>query len=225
MHLTNCGRAGERLPGPTERARLAERAGFARGTLPINQHDMRSWWWATIGAAERQGILIALVDAAIADKVIGPGLKRPFEELRVPIEQLEAQPSQRTQPTRGFTRYPPCPFGDTGRITDPARFHDREELLRQIFEELDKHTSLSLVGETQVGKSSVLSMICHYGPQRMTRRVDKFAILDLETVEDEDDFYETLCYELGLPETLRGASSIERSEAARSCSALMRWRR
>jgi hypothetical protein len=48
------------------------------------------------------------------------------------------------------------PFGETGCITNPDRFFDREELLRQIFEELEKGSNLSLVGESQVGKSSIL---------------------------------------------------------------------
>ncbi len=37
------------------------------------------------------------------------------------------------------------PFGIQGRITDPAHFFDREELLRQIFEELAKRRSLTSV--------------------------------------------------------------------------------
>ncbi|MEC4818246.1 MAG: effector-associated domain EAD1-containing protein [Scytonema sp. PMC 1069.18] len=39
------------------------------------------------------------------------------------------------------------PFGCRGRITDPKKFFNREELLRQVFEELRKGSSISLVGE------------------------------------------------------------------------------
>ena len=97
----------------------------------------------------------------------------------------------------------PNPFGDTGRITDPDRFFGREELLRQIFEELDKGVNISLVGESQVGKSSLLSMVCVLGPKQMSLPPEAFTYLSLQWVDDEDDFYEELCKELGI-ETCRG---------------------
>jgi len=97
----------------------------------------------------------------------------------------------------------PNPFGDTGRITDPARFYDREELLRQVFEELGKGANLSLVGESQAGKSSLLSMICALGPERMGMEPETFAYLSLEWVDNEDDFYEALCDALSI-EPCRG---------------------
>jgi hypothetical protein len=80
-----------------------------------------------------------------------------------------------------------------GRITDPARFFDREELLRQIFEELGKGVNLSLVGESQVGKSSVLAMVCALGPERMKLASETFVYLSLEWVKDEKEFYSALC--------------------------------
>jgi len=95
------------------------------------------------------------------------------------------------------------PFGTTGRITDTARFFDREELLRQIFEELVKGANLSLVGASQVGKSSLLSMVCALGPERMGMEPETFAYLSLEWVDDEEDFYDALCDKLSI-ETCRG---------------------
>jgi hypothetical protein len=148
-----------------------------------------------IEAANREGWMADLLYRVVAER---PALQGLVHEL------LASPPADPDPPPPARTAYSPNPFGDAGRITDPARFHDREELLRQIFEELDKHTSLSLVGEAQVGKSSILSMICHHGPQRMTRRVDRFAILNMELVKDEGDFYEALCSVLGLPKTQHG---------------------
>ncbi len=104
---------------------------------------------------------------------------------------------------RGFSQEIPNPFGDTGRLENPRRFFDREELLRQIFEELDKGSNLSLVGESQIGKSSLLGMICALGPEEMQHPPDAFAYMTMEWVDDEDDFYETLCEELHI-ESCRG---------------------
>ena len=100
----------------------------------------------------------------------------------------------------------PNPFGDKGRITNPERFFDREELLRQAFEELSKGVSLSLVGESQIGKSSILTQICAQADKQMQFNADfqpKFVYLSLQSVENEEEFYEALCDLLEV-ETCRG---------------------
>jgi hypothetical protein len=112
-------------------------------------------------------------------------------------------PSSSSQGERSGVASAPNPFGDVGCITDPARFFDREELLRQIFEELGKGVNISLVGESQVGKSSLLTMVCKWGPEQLSLSPGAFAYLNLEVVENEDDFYEALCEALGI-ETCRG---------------------
>jgi hypothetical protein len=96
------------------------------------------------------------------------------------------------------------PFGDRGCIRDPARFFDRDELLRRIFEELGKGSSLSLVGETQIGKSSLLAMICHKGPETLQLPPEQFGLLDMQGIGNENEFFEALCEVLALPQTLRG---------------------
>ncbi len=94
----------------------------------------------------------------------------------------------------------PNPFGDTGRIADPARFFDREELLRQVFEELGKGANVSLVGDSQVGKSSLLEMVRALGPERLGRPPGEFAYVSLEWVDDEAQFYCALCDTFGIAE-------------------------
>jgi energy-coupling factor transporter ATP-binding protein EcfA2 len=100
----------------------------------------------------------------------------------------------------------PCrdnPFGDRGRISDPSRFFDREELLRDIFVELRKGSSLSLVGESQIGKSSLLAMVKHHGPTALAGTGKSFILIDMQSIRDEAEFFEVLCAELGLGLTLR----------------------
>jgi hypothetical protein len=97
----------------------------------------------------------------------------------------------------------PNPFGKIGRITNPTEFFGREDLLRRLFEELSKGSNLSLVGMSQVGKSSLLSMICKLGPDRLTLSSESFVYLDMQCVHDENDFFEALCDGLGVP-TCRG---------------------
>lgn len=102
------------------------------------------------------------------------------------------------------TRSPENPFGDRGCIRDGQRFFGREDLMRRIFEELGKGSSLSLVGESQVGKSSILAMIHHFGPERLGLAPGQLISIDMQVVRNEDEFFEALCDELDLGETLRG---------------------
>ena len=99
------------------------------------------------------------------------------------------------------------PFGDRGRITNPDRFFDREEILRQVFEGLGQGASQSLVGESQVGKSSLLYMIYLKGSVLFPDF--RFGFIDMQCIQNEDDFFKALCHELGLETPSRGLNYTE----------------
>ncbi len=94
---------------------------------------------------------------------------------------------------------PENPFGDRGRIDDPARYFVRQPLTREVLDELRKHQSVSIVGDSQIGKSSLLWYITRMGPQLLNRPASDFAYFSLELVRSEDEFFEYLCDELGVP--------------------------
>jgi ABC-type dipeptide/oligopeptide/nickel transport system ATPase component len=96
------------------------------------------------------------------------------------------------------------PFGDRGCIRDPARFFNRERELAEIFDELRKGSSLSLVGEAQVGKSSLLAMIAAQGPRELQRDAADFITIDMQVIHNEAEFFDALCEKLGLGLTVRG---------------------
>jgi hypothetical protein len=102
------------------------------------------------------------------------------------------------------------PFGDRGCIRDPARFFNREQELAEIFDELRKGSSLSLVGEAQVGKSSLLAMIAARGPQELQRDPAQFVSIDMQVIRNEDEFFDALCEKLGLGLSVRGVA-LERA--------------
>jgi hypothetical protein len=56
------------------------------------------------------------------------------------------------------------PFGYKGKITDPALYLVRQPLTKMVFDELRKGVSLSIVGDSQTGKSSLLLHIVRAGP-------------------------------------------------------------
>ncbi len=77
--------------------------------------------------------------------------------------------------------------------------------MRQLFEELGKGSSRSLVGGEKVGKSSILSMVCQLGPERLRLPQEAFIYLDMRNVDNEQDFFEALCDELGIKPSCRGS--------------------
>lgn len=94
---------------------------------------------------------------------------------------------------------PPNPFGDRGRIEDPGRYFLRQPITREVFDELRKRQSVSIVGETQSGKSSLLWYITQAGPKQLNRPPEDFAYFNLELIRTEDEFFEFLCEKLGVP--------------------------
>lgn len=103
-----------------------------------------------------------------------------------------------TQPSSSIPASAPqaSPFRDIGRITDPSRFFDREELLAELFAALRTSQNISLVGEAAIGKSSLLTMIRHWGPSRLGLTDAQIVDIDMQLVDSERDFYNRLCGQL-----------------------------
>ena len=130
-------------------------------------------------------------DEAFVDIV--KGIRRVVEEL-TQVEVIEE-----TSTTTIATN----PFGDRGRITNPEKFFGREFLLQEIFTELKKGGSISLVGESQVGKSSIISQICQQGIEKLSLAQDNFVYLDMQLIGSDEEFFEELCYELNIEPSRR----------------------
>lgn len=132
-------------------------------------------------------------------KAVVPGTIGELEVLP-PLDSI-SEPSRTTQSNKGTGKNP---FRKYGRITEPELFFGRENFLRELFERLEQGANCSLVGESQVGKSSVLSMICKRGQSMLGLPEDAFIYVDMQMIFNEDEFFEELCYQLKLGETLRG---------------------
>lgn len=156
---------------------------------------MRRFGDTEVRRAERARIIEQLNEVSLSV------MHMPFERLCSHV--AHTVPAARTELIRRKTPLALKPFGEAGRITDPERFFNRQFLLDQIFEVLEQGGNVSLVGDPQMGKSSILSMICALGPQRLRQPYDTFAYMNLQLVDNEDDFYELLCEQLDI-ETCRG---------------------
>jgi transcriptional regulator with XRE-family HTH domain len=100
-------------------------------------------------------------------------------------------PKESLLPTPTLTD-PLPPFGDEGCIENPDRFFNRQALLNQVFEALKTGCSRSLVGESEIGKSSILSMICHRGPDRLSLPSQAFIRFDMQTFWPPEAFLHAL---------------------------------
>ncbi|MEZ4646815.1 MAG: AAA family ATPase [Chloroflexota bacterium] len=127
------------------------------------------------------------------------------------LDAVHQHLSQMTQPNRSDNPLPlppDDPFFIGGRINDPRYFFGRERLLREIRTELRKHSSVSVVGDAQMGKSSLLYYLYltrnAWLPDDVT-----LAYVDLQGVLDEADFCETVLAKLGAAgETLRDLKRV-----------------
>lgn len=103
------------------------------------------------------------------------------------------------------------PFGDRGCITQDERFFDRTDILEEIFESLSNAWNVSLVGERQVGKSSLLAKICRHGPARLNLDSSQIVYLDMELIHTEETFFQRLCKEIGV-DSCRGYDLLEATQ-------------
>ncbi|AFZ18372.1 AAA family ATPase [Allocoleopsis franciscana] len=87
-----------------------------------------------------------------------------------------------------------------GRVDDVQQFFNREREIRRIFEVLNSGSSVALIGEEGIGKSSVLWKICQLA-ESCLNSPRQSVFLDLNWVNDENDFYSALCHEVGIPES------------------------
>ncbi len=92
--------------------------------------------------------------------------------------------------------YPPNPFTPIGgRITDPTRIFDRQREVQQAFDYLRSGSSVVFIGDSGVGKSSLLTLLKERAAAELGRTP---ILLDMQNLHSEDDYYEALCEEAGI---------------------------
>jgi len=72
--------------------------------------------------------------------------------------------------------------------------------MQRVFEVLNSGSSVALIGEEGMGKSSLLWAICQQAKNRL-QPPRQSVFLDLNEVENEDEFYSELCHKVGIPES------------------------
>ena len=90
-----------------------------------------------------------------------------------------------------------------GKIDDPNFFFGREREIRRVFETLNRGSSVAIIGERAIGKSSLLQVIYREAPSQL-RYARQPIYIDLQIVCDEDDFYGDLCHKAGIEKAKGG---------------------
>lgn len=90
-----------------------------------------------------------------------------------------------------------------GKIDDPRFFFSREREIRRVFETLNSGSSVAIIGERAIGKSSLLQAIYREAPNQL-RYARQPIYIDLQIVCDEDDFYDDLCHKAGIEKAKGG---------------------
>ena len=138
--------------------------------------------------------------------VYGQGIKSYFcGDLASAKQQLDAiQTTNNKSDIAGLNLYIPNlyfsnPFNHlAGRIDDPKLVFGRDREVNRIFELLNFGSSVAIIGETEIGKSSLLTLV-EYQASIKLNSPRKPIYLNLGNVYDEEDFYFALCDLVGIP--------------------------
>ena len=85
----------------------------------------------------------------------------------------------------------------TGIIDNPKFFFNREREINRIFEVLNSGSSVAIIGNSGVGKSSLLKAIAQKASQYL-RQPRRPIDIDLQHIHSDDDFYAELCEQIGI---------------------------
>ncbi|NEQ37514.1 MAG: AAA family ATPase [Okeania sp. SIO3I5] len=99
-------------------------------------------------------------------------------------------------------RYVPIPISNPFELTGDREIFGREREINRIFEVLNSGSSIAIIGESRVGKSSVLKAIAQKANQYL-KKPRKPIYMDLQNIQSDDDFYAAFCEKVGI-EICRG---------------------
>ena len=94
-------------------------------------------------------------------------------------------------------------FPLSGRIDKPQFFFGRKGEIRAVFDLLNSGSSVAIIGERAIGKSSLLQAIYREAPHQL-RYARQPIYIDLQIVCNEDDFYDDLCHKAGIEKAKGG---------------------
>ncbi|PSR18375.1 hypothetical protein C8255_07790 [filamentous cyanobacterium CCP3] len=127
--------------------------------------------------------------AAVIKKRAKPDRRPPFPKAPPPADQ-RSLPNKVNFPGMVQTPNPFIPL--TGAVENPEQFFNGEPTLSRIFELLNSGSSVALIGDRNLGKSSILRAVHRQAAQRL-QTPRQTVLINLTRIYSEDDFYAALC--------------------------------
>lgn len=124
----------------------------------------------------------------------------------IPIIQItEIEPSS---PLNNQNPFVPL----TGKVDDNKQFFGREKEIKEIFELLNNASSVAIIGEQAIGKSSLLYAVSQQSVNLLNSpRQNVF--LDMNIIHNQEDFYFAICEKVDIPDSkgYRFSSHLEKN--------------
>ena len=110
----------------------------------------------------------------------------PIVEITIETEILEPV----IPPNPGFINNPFQPLN--GCVDESHLFFGRTQEIKRIFETLNSGSSVAIIGERQIGKSSLLKEISRQAQTQLLQPREPI-YLNLQSIHNDQDFYQALC--------------------------------
>ncbi|MBD2015322.1 ATP-binding protein [Microcoleus sp. FACHB-53] len=154
--------------------------------------DETNWAYQTV--KETASELFKKISKLLEIKVNKANFVNTIEQLcQQPADNISSSPKLISKLTNPFTP-------QHGIVDNLELFFNRDREIRRVFEVLNSGSSVALIGEEGIGKSSLLWKICQLA-ESCLHSPRQSVFLDLNWVNDENDFYSALCHEIGIPES------------------------
>jgi hypothetical protein len=111
---------------------------------------------------------------------------------KIEITEIEPNPLQNNQ-------NPFIPI--TGRIEKLEKFFGREKEIKEIFELLNNASSVVIIGEQTIGKSSLLYAV-YQQSEKLLKSPRQPVFLDMNNIHNQEDFYFAICEKIDVPASI-----------------------
>lgn len=88
----------------------------------------------------------------------------------------------------------------TGRIENLKKFFGREKEIKAIFELLNNSSSVAIIGEQAIGKSSLLYAVSQQSIN-LLKSPRQNVFIDMNIIHNQEDFYFAICEKLDIPDS------------------------
>lgn len=123
------------------------------------------------------------------------------------INQQLAEPANQLNYLQQKINNPFIPLN--GVVEDAELFFGRDHEIKRIFELLNSGSSVAVIGERAIGKSSVLKAVCREVANKLNIP-RKPVEINLQNIDNDDDFYFALCDSIGIEDNILRGYALNR---------------